>query len=154
MQKEEEELRRLLVEIRVLEGTAESLQSRLNFVNAALTELNLANGTLEGLEKEKTDASLFVPIGGGSYIRTKLESADKVIYGIGAGISIEKTIKEAKEGVSNRISELTKTRLSLEQQLTQVLRRIQEDRSYLQRLTSKLNQEARTSDVRKTSRGT
>ncbi len=143
MSEEEEEIRRLLVELRILEGTAESLRSRINYVSAVLNELGMANMTLEGLEEEKADASLIVPIGGGSYIMAKLETADKVIYGVGAGVSIEKTVKEAKEGVSNRLSELDRTRISLEQQLTQVLRKIQEDQSQLQDLTAKFRRETR-----------
>jgi len=147
MSHDEEELRRLAVELRILEGTAESLRSRINFVTVALNELNLANTTLEGIEKETADASLFVPIGGGSYIKAKLESADKILYGVGAGVAIEKTTKESKEGVLNRVSELDKTRMSLEQQLTQVLMKIEEDQTKFRELASKMEQEAGASNV-------
>jgi len=139
----EEDIRRLAVELRLLETTVESLRSRINFVNAAFAELNLANKTLEGFEKEEKDAPLFVPIGGGSYIKAKLEDTDKVVYGVGAGIAIEKTLKEAKEGIANRISELEKTRRSLEQQLAQVLRRIEEDQTRFQELTAELRRRER-----------
>ncbi len=144
---EEEEARRLIAELRILEGTAESLQARMNYANVFLNELGSANMTLEGLEKEEKDASLFVPIGGGSYIKAKLEDKNKVVYGVGAGVSIEKTLVEAKEGISNRISEINKTRLSLEQQLTQILRRIQEDQNRLQALSSTLRAQERSQNV-------
>lgn len=147
MSKDEEELRRLAVELRILEGTVESLRSRMSFVSAALNELNLANMTLEGIEKEKIDAPLFVPIGGGSYVKARLESAEKILYGVGSGVAIEKTIEEAKEGVSNRISELNKTRMSLEQQLAQVLRKIEEDQNRFRELAGKLEKEAGASNV-------
>ena len=49
MSSEEETFRRLVVELRILEGTADALQSRINLVNAALTELTIAGMTLEGL---------------------------------------------------------------------------------------------------------
>ncbi|MEM1607134.1 MAG: hypothetical protein QXW33_03200, partial [Candidatus Bathyarchaeia archaeon] len=61
-----------------------------------------------------------------------------VIYGVGAGIAIEKTIKEAKEDIANRIAELNKAKAALEQQLNQVLAGIRERRSRLQELTSRL----------------
>jgi len=146
---EEETLRRLLVELRLLEGTADVLQSRLSFVNAVLTELNQAKVTLEGLEKEKEDVPLFVPIGGGSYIRAKLESADKVIVGMGAGVSVEKTLSEAKETVENRIAQLEKTRRTLQQQLTQVAQKIGEDRAKFQEVSEKLREAERKGDVQK-----
>jgi prefoldin alpha subunit len=147
---EEETFRRLVVELRILEGTAEALQSRINLVNAALTELRVASMTLEGLEKEKEATSLFVPIGGGSYIKAKLETADKVIVGIGANVAVERTIKEAKENLGNRIAELEKTRTTLSQQFAQVVEKIQDDRARLEEITAKLREGETTKGVRKT----
>lgn len=146
----EEALRRLIVELRLLEGTANTLQSRLNFVNAILTELNYAKMTLEGLEKEKEDVPLFVPIGGGSYIRAKLESAEKVIVGMGAGVSVEKSIIEAKETVGNRIAQLEKTRRTLQQQFTQVAQKIEENRAKFQESSEELREAERRRNVQKT----
>ena len=150
MSSEEETFRRLVVELRVLEGTAEALQSRVNLVNAALTELTIASMTLEGLEKEKKATPLFVPIGGGSYVKAKLESAEKVIVGIGANVAVERTIKEAKENLGNRIDELEKTRTALGQQFTQVLEKIRDDRARLEEIMTKLREGERAEGVRKT----
>ena len=150
MSSEEETFRRLVVELRFLEGTAEALQSRVNLVNAALTELRVASMTLEGLEKEKKNTPLFVPIGGGSYEKAKLESANEVIVGMGANVATERTIKEAKENIGNRIAELEKTRTTLGQQFTQVLEKIQDDRAKLEEITEKLRKGETTEGVRKT----
>ncbi|MCD6324783.1 prefoldin subunit alpha [Candidatus Bathyarchaeota archaeon] len=139
----EEEIRRLIVELRILEGTAEALQSRMNLVDAMFAELNLAKKTLEGMGKEKPEAPVFVPIGGGSYIKAKITDVDKVVYGVGAGVSIEKSLEEAKQGVDERISELERTKRSLEQQFSQVIRRIQENRERLQELTAEQRREER-----------
>jgi len=147
---EEEALRRLAVELQVLEGTAEALQSRINLVNAALTELMVANATLEGLEKEGKGAPLFVPIGGGSYVKASLESVDTVIVGIGAGVAVERTIKEARENLENRVAELEKTRDTLRQQLIQVVERIRDSRSKFQELSAGMSERERTKPVRKT----
>ncbi len=142
-----EAFRSVAVELQILEGTAQTLQSRLNFVNAALTELNIAKMTLEGVEKEVPDAPLFVPIGGGSFIKAKLESNDRVIVGTGAGVSIERPASEAKETLKNRIVELEKTRTSIQQQLAQIVGRIQEDRERLQDLSARVSQAGRRSGV-------
>jgi prefoldin alpha subunit len=142
-----EDFRAVSVELQILEGTAETLQARLNLVNAAVTELSIARTTLEGVEKENTDAPLFVPIGGGSFIKAKLESTDKVIVGAGAGVSIERSLTEAKQTLQNRIGELEKSRVSLQQQLAQIVNRIQEDRDRLQNLSVKLSQAEKRADV-------
>ena len=144
-----EAFRALAVELQILEGTAETVQARLNLVNAALTELSIARMTLDGVEKETPDASLFIPVGGGSFIKAKLESNEKVIVGAGAGVSIERSVVEAKEMLQNRVSEMEKTRTSLQQQLVQVVGRIQEDRGKLQDLSAKLSQAGRRASVSK-----
>jgi prefoldin alpha subunit len=144
---DEETFRRLALELRILEGTADAIQSRSSMVNAALTELVVAGMTLEGLEKEKTDAPLFVPIGGGSYIEAKLGSEDKVVVSIGAGVAIERTLKEAKDTVTSRIAELEKTRTTLEQQLRQVIDKIQDNRAQLQEMSAKLSEGEKAAGV-------
>lgn len=138
--KTEEDLRRLGVQLRFLEETAETIQSRINMVNAIITDLTYASMTLEGLEKEKENAELFVPIGGNSYIKAKLEASDKVIVGMGAGVSIEKTVQEAKEILKRRLENLEKTRESLQQQLARVVEKINEDRENFENLMAELRE--------------
>jgi prefoldin alpha subunit len=145
--KREEELRRTSVELRLLDQTAEALQSRINMVNAVITDLAYANMALEGLEKEKENSELLVPIGSNSYIKAKLESPDKVIVGMGAGVSVEKTLQEAKEIVKDRRENLEKTRNSLQQQLAQVAERINEGRDKFETLAAELREEKTPENV-------
>ncbi|MGC8998802.1 MAG: prefoldin subunit alpha [Candidatus Bathyarchaeia archaeon] len=140
--KAEEELRRLSVEMRILEQTAEALQSRISMINAVITDLTYANMTLEGLEKQKENVELLVPIGGNSYIKARLEAPDKVTVGIGAGVSIEKTLQEAKEIIRKRLEDLEKSRASLQQQFSQVIDRINEDRERFEELAAQLRKES------------
>jgi prefoldin alpha subunit len=145
--KSEEELRKLSVELRLLEQTAEAVQSRINMVNAVTTDLTYAGMTLEGLEKEKENSELLVPIGGNSYIKARLENPDKLIVGMGAGISVEKTLQEAKEIIKKRLENLEKTRVSLQQQLAQVAGRISRDRESFETLVAELRGEKAPRDV-------
>ena len=136
----EEEARKLSMQLRYFEQTAETLQQRLSMVNAALSDLSYANITLEGIEKEKENAEMLVPIGGGSYINVKLANSEKIIVGMGAGVSIEKTLPEAKSIVKERIEELQKTQVSAQQQLSQIAERINQDRNRLETLLSGLRE--------------
>jgi len=136
------------VESRFLEETVNELQSRINLTNSAITELRISSMTLEGLEEEKKDSQLFVPIGGGSYVKARLETANKVVVGIGADVAVERTLKEAKEELETRIAELEKTREALGQQFNQVVGRIQENRAKLEEVTAKLREGEGQSGVR------
>ena len=133
----EEELRRLSMEMRYLEQTAEALQQRITMVNAALTDLTYANATLDGIEKEKENAEMLVPIGGSSYVKVKLADSNKVIVGMGAGVSMEKTLAEAKVTLKERLDELEKTMNSAQQQFSQVAERINSGKGRLESLLAR-----------------
>jgi prefoldin alpha subunit len=122
--------------MRFLEQTAETLQQRISMMNAAMTDLTYANMTLEDIEKEKEDAELLVPIGGSAYVKVKLANLDKVVVGMGAGVSIEKTLPEAKAIVKERLDELEKTMRSAQQQFAQVAQRVNVGRNRLESLLS------------------
>lgn len=137
----EEEIRKLSVELRYLEQTAEALQSRLNMLNAVATDLTYANSALENLEKENENAELLVPIGGTSYVKARLDDPDKIIVGIGAGVSVEKTRLEAKGIVKKRLGDLEKARTATQQQFSQVAGKINEDREKFEDLAATMRGE-------------
>ena len=145
--KGEEELRKMSVELRLLEQTAEAIQSRLNMINAVIADLTYAHVALEGLEKEKENAELLVPIGGSSYVKAKLTNVDKLIVGIGAGVSVEKTLPETKDIIKTRLGDLEKSRLSLQQQFSQVVEKINEDRSKFEELVAEMREEKASGNV-------
>jgi prefoldin alpha subunit len=145
--KEEEELRKLSVEMRFLEQTAETLQQRISMMNAAMTDLTYANMTLDGIEKEKENAELLVPIGGSSYVKVKLENPDKVIVGMGASVSVEKTLPEAKSILKERLAEVEKTMLSAQQQFAQIVERINTGRNRLESLLATVREGKAPSNV-------
>ena len=134
--KAEEELRRLSMEMRYLEQTADALQQRISMVNAALTDINYANMTLDGIEQEKENSEMLIPIGGSSYVKVKLADTNKVIIGMGSGVSVEKTLPEAKTTLKERLDELEKTMHSAQQQFSQVAERINSGRSRLESMLS------------------
>jgi len=131
MSRNEEALRRLLTELRLLEATVEALHNRINLVNAAIAELSFASATIIGLEKEEKGKPLLVPIGGGSFVKAEISTTETMVVGMGAGVSVEKPRDEAKEIIEKRISELEKSRSTLEQQLNQVLERMRSNKQQL-----------------------
>jgi prefoldin alpha subunit len=138
--KTEEEVRKLSMEVRYFEQTADVLQQRVGMLNAAITDLSYASTTLENVEKEKENAEMLVPIGGGNYISVKLATPDKVVVGMGSGVSIEKSLTDAKAVVKQRMEDLQKTQASAEQQLVQISERINQDRNRLETLVAGLRE--------------
>ena len=132
--KSNEEFQKLSMETRYLEQTAETLQQRISMVNAALTDITYANMSLDGIEKEKDNAELLVPIGGSAYVKVKIADTNKIIVGMGSGVSKEKTLLDAKATLKERLDELEKTMNVAQQQFTQVAERINTSRSRLETL--------------------
>jgi len=130
----EEELRKLSMEMRYLEQTAETLQQRMTMVNTAIADLTYANETLDSIEKEQENAEMLVPIGSSSYVKVKLADPNKIIISLGAGVSIEKTLPEAKVVLKERLDELEKVMNAAQQQFSQVAERINIGRSRLETL--------------------
>jgi len=114
------------------------LQSRLSMVNSAISEMRLSNVTLEGLENQKKGAQLFVPVGGGSYVKAKLETSKQVIVGIGADVAVEKSLTDAKADVETRLASMQQTREALGQQLNQVVARLQQNNAKMEEISAQL----------------
>jgi len=119
------ELERMVVELQLLDNALDTLQTRMGLVNSSINELRMANATLEGLKKEQKGATILVPLGGGSYMKAKIEDAERLIVGIGADVAAEKTVNAAQEDIVTRILELEKARNALQQQLEQTISRIE-----------------------------
>jgi prefoldin alpha subunit len=141
---DDEDFQKSLVQLRVYEGSARALQARLEIVNAALNEFSLASTTLEGVKTQKTDEDALIPVGGGSYVRVKLSDISKIVMGVGAGVAVEKPIEDSVNEIKERIADLDKARTSLQEQLSQALFRIEENREKLGELVKKHGGESLT----------
>jgi len=137
----EEQLRRLLVELQILQNTAEVLQSRVNILEAGITELRVAGTTLEEMKKEEEGASILLPIGGESFIRAKLGNISTVIMGIGTDVSVEMELDKALEDIGARLSESEKASLSAQEQLSQIVAQMQSHQENVNRLSAELRGE-------------
>lgn len=141
---EEDLIRQLAAEIRILEGSIGALQSRLEIVRAATSEATLAHATLDGLAKMGDGDDTLVPVGAGSYIRMKVADSKKLVMGVGAGTAIEKDVPTSIAELKARIEELDKAGSSIQQQLDQTLARYQQDRDALEELLQKRSGTPRT----------
>ena len=121
----EEELRKLMMEIRILEGSVNTIQSRLRVVNAASEDTMGATKTLESVKDEKKGTEMLVPVGAGSLLKVEITDVEKTVFGVGAGVCIEKSIESSIKDLNERQEELEKVINSQQQQLAQLLTRLE-----------------------------
>lgn len=131
---EDDIVRQLATEIRILEGSVNALQSRLEFVRAAISEVTVAHDTVTGLKQLQTGDPVLVPVGAGAYIRMSVADSKNLMMSIGAGAAMEKNVEGSVEDLKSRLQDLEKARTSIEQQLQQTLGRYQQDREALEEI--------------------
>lgn len=111
----EEELRGLMSQLEGGKIRLESLGKQIAMVESSLTELKGAELAIKAIEKAKKGADILVPIGGDSYVKAELADTDNLIVGVGARLSVEKKLSEAKLTLGTRTEELEKTYRKLQE---------------------------------------
>jgi prefoldin alpha subunit len=140
---EDDIVRQLATEIRILEGSVNALQSRLEIVRAAISEVTVAHDTIDGLKKLQDGELVLVPVGAGSYIRMSIADSKKLVMGIGAGAAVEKNVENSVEDLKSRLQDLEKARTAIQQQLEQTVGRYQQDRDALEDILQQREKGAR-----------
>jgi prefoldin alpha subunit len=132
---QEEQMRRLVYEIQLMQGTAETLQQRLAILQNAMTDLTVARESINALKELKEGAPILIPTGGGTFVNANLGDLKHILVNIGADVSIEMNLEEAMQDVSNRLDEVQKSNQSVQQQLQEILTQLEIRRNTLQRLS-------------------
>jgi prefoldin alpha subunit len=137
----EEQARRLIYELQLMEGTAQTLQSRLQVLSQAQAELNVAKQSLETIEEAKEGSDILVPTGSGTFVHAKLGNPEKLIVNIGAEVLVDMTVDDAKENVQGRLEEVEKAITSVSQQLEQILAQMKVHQDGINRLSAQMRGE-------------
>lgn len=141
-QSREELMRRLVLELQLMRGSAETLQQRLQMLQSAIADLSVAMGSIDALKEAEEGAPILVPMGGGALVNARLGDLSRVIVDIGADVSIEMSLEEAEKDVSGRLEDMEKASLSVQQQLEQIVAQMQIHQDNLNRLSAGLQGES------------
>ncbi|MCW7077066.1 MAG: prefoldin subunit alpha [Candidatus Syntropharchaeales archaeon] len=114
---DKEHVQEMIAKLRQLQVQAESYTHQITAVQASLTDHEKALLTLNAVEKMEDGGELLVSVGAGAAVYATLTRKDKVIVGLGGGVSAEKDIKSAIEIITKRQEELSNSH----KQLTEIL---------------------------------
>jgi prefoldin alpha subunit len=138
----EDQTRRLIYELQLMQGTADTLQQRLAILRNALADLRLAEESLKTLSETEEGSPILIPMGGGTLVNAQLGDTSKVIFNIGAEVSIDMPLEDAQKNVAGRLEDVEKTSTSVEQQLQQLLAQMEVHRDGINRLSAQIRGEA------------
>ena len=137
-QEKEKQLRRFVTEMRMMEGSVDVLNQRLQLLTASISELRLAQGSLRDLKGIESGNPLLVPVGGGVFMDAQLGDISKVVVGIGADVSVEMYYDKAVEEIGERLQEMEQAQGAVQQQLGQILAQLESHQGMAERLSMEL----------------
>jgi prefoldin alpha subunit len=139
----EDQFRRVVYELQLMDGSVQLLQDRMQILSAALADLRLAQQSLSDLKDVSPKTPILIPVGGGTFVNAELGEMNKVIVGVGADVSVEMELDKAISDISSRLEEVEKAEAAVEQQLTQIVAQMQSHREVANRLSAELQGEAK-----------
>ena len=101
----EEQAQQLLYQMQMLEGHLSDLTQREGTIMSIIREASSAIQSLKTIDT-KTDNETLVPVGLGTFIKTKTVPNEKLILNIGAGVAIEKDKDSAINFLELRLKEM------------------------------------------------
>ncbi|HNR58199.1 MAG TPA: prefoldin subunit alpha [Methanothrix sp.] len=102
------------------QAEAEAIVQQLGLFQLSIEGCEKALKAVEAMEAAEDGQDMLVPIGQGSFIHARLASKEKVVVGVGAGVSIEKSAKDAKDALSQRKAQLLEASAKLNQTLSRI----------------------------------
>ena len=101
----EEQAQQLLYQMQMLEGHLSELTQREGTIMSIIREASSAIQSLKTIDT-KIDNETLVPVGLGTFIKTKTVPNEKLILNIGAGVAIEKDKDSAINFLELRLKEM------------------------------------------------
>ena len=101
----EEQTQQLLYQMQMLEGYFSELIQKEQAIISVFREASSAVVSLKAIDN-KTDSETLVPMGLGTFVKTKLIPNQKLIFNVGAGVAIEKDQNYAINFLESRLKEM------------------------------------------------
>ena len=101
----EEQTQQLLYQMQMLEGYFSELTQKEGSIISVIREASFAIDSLKAIDNKTNDETL-VPIGLGTFVKTKLIPNQKLILNVGAGIAIEKDRNSTINFLESRLKEM------------------------------------------------
>jgi prefoldin alpha subunit len=112
-------LEELANELNMYQAQADTLNQQMETVRATITDLSIAEDTLEAV-KDKKDSETLVPIGAGSFIITEIKNVDEVIVGLGSGVAAKRKIADAQKSIEEQKKDLENLMAKMSEDLKRI----------------------------------
>jgi len=129
----EEQAQQLLQQMQMLENMFAELSQKENSIVNIIRDANSAVKSIQGI-KEHPDSESLVPVGMGTFIKTKTIQNEKVVVNVGAGVAIEKDHDSALNFLESKIKELELALQETNSQRQQIAANIEQGKQQMQQI--------------------
>jgi prefoldin alpha subunit len=132
----EEQTQQLLYQMQMLENHFGELTQKENSIINIIREANSAIHSIKGINTQSESDSL-VPLGLGTFMKSKVNSNEKIIINIGSGVAVEKNHNDAVNYLESRLKELEIALQDTNQQRQQIAANLEQGKRQMQNLMQK-----------------
>ena len=129
----EEQAQQLLQQMQMLENMFAELSQKEKSIVNIIRDANSAVKSIQGI-KENPDSESLVPVGMGTFIKTKTIPNEKVVVNVGAGVAIEKDHDSALNFLESKIKELELALQETNSQRQQIAGNIEQGKQQMQQI--------------------
>jgi len=135
----EEQLQKMVLELKILESYYNELTARETLVAKAVLD---SRATIEALKSipEGSDSEILVPLGAGVLMRVCSPMVEKLLLNIGAGVVIEKSKEDTIKYLNERLNQLETALSNIAAQKAEIANKINVYRAQVNNLAAKLEQ--------------
>lgn len=105
MTDKQKEMQKKMIEMKMIENGLNALRQKEGELIGVVEDLHRTKEAIQAMENYKGDGTM-IPLGSGNFVMGKIEDPEKVLVGIGAGVAIKKTRKDAMDHLQGRIDEI------------------------------------------------
>lgn len=113
----ETELQEKIVAYRILEARLNGLIEQRRALINKIAEIQLTKSSLDEI---KTQAKILIPLGAEAHVCGRVEDISKIIIEVGAGVALEKPIKEGRDLLEKREEEMKNILTQVENNIAEV----------------------------------
>ncbi|MFP4169484.1 MAG: prefoldin subunit alpha [Methanomassiliicoccales archaeon] len=136
----EEELRQSMSTLEYYRAQLESMEERERVLQMTYEENKRARQTIKNIGESSEGDELLVPIGGDSFAFARVAANDKVLVGLGSGVTAEKSVEDALSTLDSRMEELSQNLQEVQGKRQEVQQTYQELSQQVQQAYQQLQQ--------------
>ena len=129
----EEQAQQLVQQMQMLENMFGELSQKENSIVNVIRDANSAIKSIKEI-KENPDSENLVPVGMGTFIKTKTIPNEKIIINVGAGVAMEKDHDSALNFLEIKIKELEVALQETNAQKQQIAANLEQGKQQMQQL--------------------